>query len=276
MSRAPGAAAGGEREAAAGEERSGRFSSSLKAGLAILNCFTAERPVLGIAALAEELDMSRSTTHRYASTLVALGYLEQDQSRRYRLAPRVADFGMAVLGSMSLRKQARGALRELRGQTGHTVSLAVLDRDEARCVERLRGWHRGQHAVDLDVGLGAKTPLYCTAVGKVLLAGSPPAERERLIQEIQLKRRGPNTITSKRALRAELEQVQADGFAVSDEELAPGARGIAVPVVGVDGEVIAAIGVPAPAEACSRAELIAALGKPLQAAAQRVSAALRD
>jgi IclR family transcriptional regulator, pca regulon regulatory protein len=268
--------AGDDTKGGAAEERNGRFSSSLKAGLAILNCFTAERTVLGIAMLADELNMSRSTTHRYASTLVALGYLEQDQSRRYRLAPRVADFGMAVLGSMALRGKARGPLRELREQTGRTVSLAVLDCDQVRYVERLRGWRRGQHAVDLDIGLGARAPAYCTAMGKVLLAGLPEAERARLIQELKLTRHGPNSITSKRALRAELEQVHADGFAVGDEELAPGVRTIAAPIVGGDGEVIAAIGIPAPAEAFSRAELLEVLGRPLKSAAERISAALRD
>ena len=145
-------ARGGQAPGAEGAEaeRSGRFSSSLRAGLAILNCFSAEQPVLGIANLADELSMSRSTTHRYASTLVALGYLEQDHARRYRLAPRVVDVGMSVLDSMALRGKAREHLRELREQTGRTVSLAVLDGRDVRYVDRLRGWRRGQHAVDLE------------------------------------------------------------------------------------------------------------------------------
>lgn len=257
------------------EERRGRFSSSLRAGLAILNCFSAERPVLGIAKLADELNMSRSTTHRYASTLVALGYLEQDHARRYRLAPRVADVGMSVLDSMALRGKAREHLRELREQTGRTVSLAVLDGGRVRYVERLPGWRRGQYAVGLDLGVGASMPAHCTAMGKVLLANLPEEERERCIGELKLVRRGPNGITSKRALREELEQVRAEGFALGDEELAPGVRTIAAPVVGVDGEVVAAIGIPVPADAFSVADLRAELGPPLSAAAKRISTALR-
>ena len=57
--------------------REPRYSQSLERGLAILGCFTPKRPVLGIADIADELGMSRSTTHRYVITLVALGYLEQ-------------------------------------------------------------------------------------------------------------------------------------------------------------------------------------------------------
>jgi IclR family transcriptional regulator, pca regulon regulatory protein len=261
--------------AGAAAERSGRFSSSLRAGLAILNCFSAEQPVLGIANLADELSMSRSTTHRYASTLVALGYLEQDQARRYRLAPRVVDVGMSVLDSMALRGKAREHLRELREQTGRTVSLAVLDGVDVRYVDRLRGWRRGQHAVDLNLGVGARVPAYCSAMGKVLLANLPEGEREQLIAGLDLARRGPKSITSKRALRVELEQVREDGWAVGDEELAPGVRTIAAPVLSPEGEVIAAIGMPVPADAFTRDELLEVLGEPLKAAAKRLSAALR-
>ena len=257
------------------EERRGRFSSSLQAGLAILNCFSAQQPVLGIAKLADELNMSRSTTHRYASTLVALGYLEQDQARRYRLAPRVADMGMSVLDSMALRGKAREYLRELREQTGRTASLAVLDGTQIRYIDRLRGWRRGQHAVDLDLGAGARVPAYCTAMGKVLLAYLPAPEREQLIGGLELTRRGPNCITSKRALRMELEQVRKEGVALGDEELGPGVRTIAAPVIGPDGEVIAAVGVPVPADAFSLDELHKALGPPVIAAAKRIAAALR-
>ncbi len=257
------------------EERRGRFSSSLQAGLAILNCFSAQKPVLGIAKLADELNMSRSTTHRYASTLVALGYLEQDHARRYRLAPRVADMGMSVLDSMALRGKAREPLRELREQTGRTASLAVLDGTQIRYVDRRRGWRRGQHAVDLDLGAGAHLPAQCTAMGKVLLANLPDRERERLIGELELTKRGPKSISSKKALRSELQQVRDQGIALGDEELGPGVRTIAAPVHGPDGEVVAAVGVPVPADDYTLDDLRNTVGPTVLAAAKRISAALR-
>ncbi|HXB64542.1 MAG TPA: IclR family transcriptional regulator [Solirubrobacteraceae bacterium] len=258
------------------EERRGRFSSSLQAGLAILNCFSAQKPVLGIAKLADELNMSRSTTHRYASTLVALGYLEQDHARRYRLAPRVADMGMSVLDSMALRGKAREPLRELREQTGRTASLAVLDGTQVRYVDRRRGWRRGQHAVDLDLGAGASLPAQCTAMGKVLLAHLPDRERARVIGELELTRPGPNSIPTKKALRAELDRVREEGIALGDEELAPGVRTIAAPVHGPDGEVIAAVGVPVPAADYTLDDLRSAFGPSVLATAERITAALRS
>ena len=72
-----------------------RYSQSLERGLALLGCFTPQRPVRGIADLSEELGMSRSTTHRYLTTLLALGYLTQGARRKYRLGLRVTSLGVA-------------------------------------------------------------------------------------------------------------------------------------------------------------------------------------
>src|ERR1700728_1353515 len=97
--------------------REPRYSQSLERGLGILGCFTPRRALLGLAEIVDELGMSRSTTHRYMVTLVALGFLEQDASRKYRLGLRVTDLGMSVLNSTGLREPSRPYLQELRQRT---------------------------------------------------------------------------------------------------------------------------------------------------------------
>jgi IclR family pca regulon transcriptional regulator len=210
--------------------REPRYSQSLERGLAILGCFTPKRPVLGIADIADELGMSRSTTHRYVITLVALGYLEQGASRKYRLGLRVTDLGMSALNSTGLREHAHPYLEELRQRTSYTASLAVLEGTDILYVDRARSFRRGQSRIDLDLHPGSRLPAYCTAMGKLLLANVPDAEQRELLASIKLSKRGPNTITTKKALREELEQVAEAGFAVNDEELAPGLYAIAAPV----------------------------------------------
>jgi IclR family pca regulon transcriptional regulator len=116
--------------------RSPRYSQSLERGLAILRMFTPARPVLGIADIAGELGRSRSTTHRYVVTLVALGYLEQDVSSKYRLGLRVTDLGMSALNSTGLRKHAHPYLEELRQRTSYTTSLGVLNGPDLVYVDR--------------------------------------------------------------------------------------------------------------------------------------------
>src|SRR5262249_24881276 len=154
-------------------------------GLAILGCFTPSRPVLGIADIADELGMSRSTTHRYVITLVALGYLEQGASRNYRLGLRVTDLGMGALNSTGLKEHARPYLEELRQRTSYTAALTVLDGTDALYVDRLRSFRRSLGQSELDLQPGSRVPLYCTAAGKVLLAYLPEAQERELLGSLK-------------------------------------------------------------------------------------------
>ena len=248
-----------------------RYSQSLERGLAILGCFTPERPVLGIADIADELGISRSTTHRYVITLFALGYLEQDSSRRYRLGLGVTDLGMSVLNATGLREHAHPHLEELRRETSYTVSIAVLNGGDIVYVDRAQSF---RNEIDLGLDTGSRLPAYCTAMGKVLLANLPEREQSELLATMKLTQRGPNTITSKNALRVELDQIREEGFAVNDQELAEGVHAISVPVRGVSGKVVAALGLSADSSTISLEELVDALGPHLVSTADRVSARL--
>jgi IclR family pca regulon transcriptional regulator len=254
--------------------REPRYSQSLERGLAILGCFTPQRPVLGIADIADELGMSRSTTHRYVITLVALGYLEQGASRKYRLGLRVTDLGMSALNSTGLREHARPYLEELRQRTSYTASLGVLDGGEVLYVDRARSFRRGQNQIDLGLQSGSRLPAYCTAMGKLLLAFLPESQQRELLAEIKPSTRGPHTITAKKALRAELEKVREASFAVDDEELAAGLCAIAAPVRNESRDVVAAVNLAAPSSLIALEELIDALGPHLVSTADRISARL--
>jgi IclR family transcriptional regulator, pca regulon regulatory protein len=254
--------------------REPRYSQSLERGLAILGCFTPKRPVLGIADIADELGMSRSTTHRYVITLVALGYLEQGASRKYRLGLRVTDLGMSALNSTGLREHAHPYLEELRQRTSYTASLAVLDGTEILYVDRARSFRRGQGKAELDLHTGSRLPAYCTAMGKLLLANLPEAEQRDQLAAMKPAKRGPNTITSKKALREELDEVLDAGFAVNDEELAAGLYAIAAPVRNEGREVVAAVSLSAHSSIISLEEMVDALGPHLVSSADRISARL--
>jgi IclR family transcriptional regulator, pca regulon regulatory protein len=254
--------------------REARFSQSLERGLAILACFTPERPVLGISELAEELGMNSSTTHRYASTLVALGYLEQGARRKYRLGLGVCGLGLSAQSSTSLAEHARPYLEELGGRTFHTVAIAVLDGPEILYVDYLPARRRGSQLVDLGLGVGSRQPAYCTAIGKLLMAHLPEGEQRRLITECKLGRCGPGAITSKGALRGELQGILVNGLAVAEEELAPCLYAIAAPVRCESREVRAAVSMAAHSSTISLGQLVEHLGPHLIATADRVSARL--
>jgi IclR family transcriptional regulator, pca regulon regulatory protein len=263
---------GGEWRESVPHLRESRYSQSLERGLAILECFTPERPVWGIADLAEELGMSRSTTHRYALTLTALGYLVQGARRKYRLGLRVTDLGLSALSSTSLRVHARPHLEELSRRAPYTLAIAVLDGPEVVCVDRIRDRRRGSRPVDGGLGEGARLPAHCTAMGKLLLASLPESEQRELIAELTLRRRGPRTIMSKTALRGELALIFGEGLVRGDEELAPELYEIAAPVRSHTREVLAAVGMVAHRSTISLEQLAEHLGPHLISTADRISA----
>lgn len=252
-------------------EHPGRFSSSLVAGLSMLRCFTSEHPVRGIADMAVALDLGRSTTHRYATTLVTLGYLEQGPSRKYRLSSRVSDVALSLLDSLAIRRAAREHLRELRAGTGRTASLGVLGGTDVVCIDRWQGSRQGQYAVDEGFGLGTRLPVHCTAAGKALLTRLPVAEQQDLIKKLHLMRRTSKTITTKSALRAELERIAVEGgVAVEDEELSSGRRAVAAVAVDAEGRPVAAVELAVPAEVYARKELLEEFGPKVIAAARDI------
>ncbi len=250
------------------------YSQSLERGLAVLACFTSERAVLRAVDIADELEMSQPTANRYLRTLLALGYVTQDSSHGYRLALRVTGLGMSAQSTTNLREHAHLYIARLRSQSSFTVSLAVLDGTEIVYVDRARSHRPGRDRDDLELHPGSRLPAYCTAMGKILLAHLPAHELNRALVEMQLEAQAPNTVTSKRALREELEIARRDGFAISDRELVAEYRAIAVPVRAHLGEVVAALGITARASTISLENMVAQLVAHMVVTADRISARL--
>ncbi|HEY0814618.1 MAG TPA: IclR family transcriptional regulator [Pseudonocardia sp.] len=228
-------------ERQAGDRVSG-FSQSLERGLAILASFTGLSATLGIAEIAREVGLTKSTTHRYVNTLATLGYVQQDEeTRKYRLGAKSVEIGFAALNSIEITRVAAASLQRLADETGFTVSMAVLDGSEIVYVERRRSGRIRQ--LDLNLQVGSRLPAYCTALGKVLLAAEEPGRLRMLLDGVDLARRAPNTITAREHLLAALHRVRRGAIAVNDEELTQGLRAVAAPVRERSGHVAAAVNV---------------------------------
>jgi IclR family transcriptional regulator, pca regulon regulatory protein len=248
-----------------------QYSRSLEYGIELLACFTVERPAWQISELADAIELSRSTAHRYAKTLVALGYLEQDEQRRYRLAHVAGRPGMAVIGTLRLEApSARTILENLREQTGHTVSMAALDGTHALYLQRFFAHGPGQFEADLQLGVGARVPTHCTAIGKALLASLAEPEQRAGIASLTLEPEGPNTLKTKRALAEQLARFRVEGIAVCDEEQALGVRSIAAAIIHPGRSRPLAVSVTVPARLYTVEAMIAAFRPHVRAAAERI------
>ena len=253
--------------------RQATWSQSLERGLAILSAFGSDRSTIGVSELSRELGLSRSTTHRYIATLTSLGYLQQDaETKRYRLGPRVLDLGFAAINSMDIREISVPHLQALSDSTGFTVNMAILDGPDVVYIERCRTSRAGQREIDLNLHVGSRLPAYCTAMGKALLAFVPADRLEEILDETELTARGPNTITDRAGLRAEMERVRAAGVAVNNEELAYGLRSIAAPIRSRSGEVVAALNLAVHRSMVSIEDLIERYGPAVKRTADAISA----
>jgi IclR family transcriptional regulator, pca regulon regulatory protein len=234
----------------------GRYSQSLERGLAILQAFTYDQPWLGIAEIADTLEMSRPTTHRYASTLVALGYLEQGPGRKYRLGMRAGDPGRSAVNSTGLRKLSRDALYELRDRSTCTASLSVANDADIVYIDRARSSWQGRGEIDTRLGRGSRLPARQTAMGRVLLAHSfqpqlgdeqPAASKGAAVTEPLAK--GDEIL-------GELKRIREQGFAIAPQVHVEGQICVAAPLRSrVGNSVVAAIDVAAPTSRFSRAQL---------------------
>ena len=209
------------------------------------------------AEIARELRVHRSTALRLLGTLEGHALVERDpKSAKYRLGPRLPQLAGVVTGESDLRSVARPLCEGLAVLLGETVTLDVLAGDEIIPIEQATA---STSMVSVN-WLGRRTPVHCTASGKVILAFAPAALRERLLGGT-LERSTPHTITSRGELEAQLDGAAKDGFARTYEELEVGLDAIAAPVYAASGEVVAALDVSGPSHrlrAGSRPELIQA------------------
>ena len=252
-----------------GRRRTGRPVEGVRAlgrGLSILECLAAE-PELSLSQLSSRLQLPGSTTYRLLETLKKRGFVAQSpETGLYRLGIRAFEVGGAFLTRLRLHEVALPAMRSLVGEINETVNLAIADGRDAVYV----GQVEGRQLVRMFTQIGARTPLYCTGVGKALLAWRPEDEVRALFEGVPLRPFTPNTITDLPALLRELERVRASGYAVDREERELGVRCVAAPVRDRTGAVAAALSVSAPSSRLSE-ERIAELAPRVLACAGQIS-----
>jgi PcaR/PcaU/PobR family beta-ketoadipate pathway transcriptional regulator len=213
---------------------------ALARGLETLSLFSADRPSLSLSQIVQLLQLNKTTAYRVLSTLESMGYLERDgATRQYRPGLRVLQLGFTAIHTLEVRQIARPFLERLSQEVGETVSLAALDGFRTIYLDRIRN----QSIVGVVVSVGSSLPAHCTALGKVLLAALPEDELNLLLAGQELHAYTPKTLTTKKALVAELHKVCTQGYAIDDEELASALRAAAAPVRDLSRRIVAAVNV---------------------------------
>lgn len=253
-------------------EKDSGFVNSLARGLSILESFEEENPIMGIAELARKVHLPKSTVHRLVQTLCALGYVIPDGiSNKYTLGPKVLNLGFAVLSSLDLRDVAAPYLRSLSKSSGETVNLAILDGWQLVYVERLKT----HQIININLHIGSRLELYNTSMGKVLAAFQSEEWLSKYLQYLQHIPEAKTYIREDgKVFREILEDVRNRGYAMNDEELAPGLRSVAAPVRNRQGTVVGAVNIAVGSVLFSLERMKKELIPPLLETARAISAAL--
>ncbi len=226
--------------------------------VSILKTFESAGSGMTAVQIAAKLNLNRSTVHRLLSVLEAEGLVAHDYApsgerySAYRLGPTLVSLGGVALRQINLRAIALPQLRALAQESGETVDLEILVGSEVMIIEEVPA----EHMLRVGVGdnIGARYPAHTTSTGKLLLAGLSEAELKAILPA-KLHALTPCTVTDKQVLREQLEEARVQGWALSWEELEAGLVAIGAPIIGQDGEIIAAVSISGPTARIERSQI---------------------
>jgi IclR family acetate operon transcriptional repressor len=216
--------------------------TALQRGLRLLQLFSESPQGLAAKQVASRSRLPVSTVHRFLANLEASGFLNCSGDGVYHLGIACFAIGQAALDQFDIRRVSLPYLQELNRQTRETIHLTVRHGLSAVYVEKLDS----PEQLRIHSRIGAAVPLYCTAVGKVMLAHMPDDERQKVLPQLALKRLTANTVGNLQELEVELYRVHKNGYACDLEENEPHIRCVAAPIWDHAGVVNASLSITAP------------------------------
>lgn len=215
---------------------------SLVDAMRILECFTVQSPELGVSEIAKQLGMQKSKVHNVLNTFREIGYITQNPlNRRYKLGLRILHLGYVVNNHMGLRDILHPYLKRIAEAVHEVCYFGIENNGEVLYIEAVYPANQ-QYTRNI---LGERAPLYCTGLGKAMLAFLPPAQVDAVIAK-GLRQFTPNTINNPETLQAQLAEIRENGYSIDNMEHEYGVRCAALPLFGLDKAVKGAVSISGP------------------------------
>lgn len=241
-------------------------SRSVARALQVLDAVAVRsREPVRLVDIVAETGLPKTTCHRILSTLTASGLLRTDDQGRFGPGALLLAMGMNFLDQTDLRTLARPAMETLALESEETCHLGVMQLPWVVYLEKVES----PLAIRMHSQVGAINPMYCTAMGKAIMAFSSDDVFERVV-DMPMERRTARTIISADLLRAELATIRERGFAIDDVENEAGIRCVGAPILGHDGNAVAALSLAGP-ETRLTLDVAMGLGERVSAFAVRIS-----
>lgn len=226
---------------------------------------------LKLAELARTVDLPKATVYRILTTLEGRGYLDRGTDGSYRMAKKMFELQRSESLEQVLSRAAQPVMQRLVDSTKETVNLGILDGGEVVVINTVES----PQAVRMSSKIGNRRHLHSTALGKVFLSGLPEKEFLRLVRLKGIPKLTPTTITSLEELRAEIERVRKQGWAMDNQENGTDGRCIGAPITGEGGRVLAALSISGPVFRMD-VERATSLAEDLMGACTQISAAVHS
>lgn len=204
----------------------------------------AEEGAMGLLDISKSLELNKSTAHRVLNSLIYMGYVKQNQENlKYSLTYKICRLSNQVIQQTDLVEMARPYLRELSFKTGETVHLVVRDGTNAVYIDKVEN---DANTVRLISTIGKSIPLYCSGVGKAMMAAMEEKSVQKIWKFSEVEKLTEKTITDYDSMRIELENIRNRGYSIDDEENEIGVKCVAVSLEDYMGKPRYAISISAP------------------------------
>ena len=216
---------------------------SVDRALRILECFSRKESELGVTEIANRLDLHKSTTFGILNTLENRGYLCQNpENGKYKLGLKLFELGKLVEYGMDLRTSSLPYLKKLVDKYGETAHLAMRDGDQVIYIDKVEG----ESGIKMSSQVGKRAHVYCTGVGKAVLAFMPEKDVEEIIKNIKFHQFTYNTITDSNKLKEELKEIKKRKYCIDNEEIEVGLKCVAAPIMNYKNVSVGSISISGP------------------------------
>lgn len=220
-----------------------QINNSVVKAFSLLECFSSGQTEWGVTELAREINSNKSTVYRLLTTLEKLGAIRQNpDNEKYNLGLKLFELGNHVPINQTFLSYTHPAIEQVAASITETVHIGVLKEGKVFYVDKVES----PLGLKISTQIGSFRPSHCTGLGKVLLAYASPEQVDMVIEKEGLASVTKHSITSKKALLKELEQIRSKGYALDREEFEIGLICLAIPVFNNKGEVIAGLSASGP------------------------------
>jgi len=250
------------------KKKSDYIVHSLAHALDIMEQFHADGNELNIIDIRKKLKLNKKIATKLLATLSLHDFVELNRATdNYRLGIRTLQLGQTAVKQMNLHSLSIPILKSLTDDCNETCWLGVMKDDGIVCLDAVES----TLPVRITPKVGMILPVFCTAAGKVLLAGSIDGKHGAFPPVMELMQYTPNTITDPISLEGQLKMIATQGYALEDEELDLGVRGVAAPIRNYTSQVVGAISISGPVMRFSKARIMDELVPMVKRAGDEIS-----